>query len=312
MCALAHTDPGSPGSREFEALEAELGPLEGDAVPLEGGITNRNFRAVFSGREVVVRVPGRDTSELGIDRTAEAEAAQAAARLGIGPPVAAVIEEPRCIATEFIEGETMTPDSLQGDAEIAAVARILLTLHESGEVIPTTFDPFEVIRDHAERAAARGAVLPDEYVVVSDLAERIRGKLTSPLHSPVITHNDLLPANLIRSDDGALHLLDWDYAGMGDRFFDLANFAINAELSDSGREHLLESYFGEANDANRATLTLMLVMSDFREAMWGVLQGVLSDLDFDFGEYASKHFGRLIETSRTEDFEAALEAEAVA
>jgi hypothetical protein len=37
----------------------------------------------------------------------------------------------------------------------------------------------------------------------------------------------------------------------------------------------------------------MRFMSDFREAMWGVLQGTISDLDFDFGAYAGKHFERL-------------------
>ena len=34
----------------------------------------------------------------------------------------------------------------------------------------------------------------------------------------------------------------------------------------------------------------MRFMSDFREAMWGVLQGALSDLDFDFAAYAAEHF----------------------
>jgi hypothetical protein len=34
-------------------------------------------------------------------------------------------------------------------------------------------------------------------------------------------------------------------------------------------------------------------MSDFREAMWAVLQGTLSDLEFDFAAYADKHFERL-------------------
>lgn len=304
---MTHTEP----SDAIAAISERLGPAS-EATPLEGGITNRNFRVTMGTRDVVVRVPGRATEELGIDRGAEAEAATAAAELGIGPAVAAVVEEPRCIAVDFVPGETMSAASLQGADEIVAVAEILRTMHESGVTIPTDFNSFEVVGDHAHRAIERGASLPAEYETASALADRIRAKLTGALHEPVFTHNDLLPANLIRSDDGAIHLLDWDYAGMGDRFFDLANFAINAELTDAGKEQLLESYFGEANELNRATLTLMLVMSDFREAMWGVLQGVLSDLDFDFGNYARDHFRRLIETSRRPDFEAAIEAESIA
>ncbi len=305
---MTHTEPDVA----IAAVSRILGEVSGGPVPLEGGITNRNFRVTLGGRDVVVRVPGKDTSELGIDREAEAQAAQAAARLGLGPSVAAVIDDPRCIATDFVPGETMTADSLQGEREIVGVAKILRALHESGESIGTDFDPFEVIRDHAERAVARGASLPPEFEQAELLAKEIRLKLTSPLHEPVFTHNDLLPANLIRSSDGALHLLDWDYAGMGNRFFDLANFAINAELSETHRDLLLSSYFGEATAANRATLNLMRVMSDFREAMWGVLQGTISDLDFDFAEYAARHFRRLIETSSEPAFSEALEAGSVA
>ncbi len=47
----------------------------------------------------------------------------------------------------------------------------------------------------------------------------------------------------------------------------------------------------------------MRFMSDFREAMWGVLQGTLSDLDFDFAEYADEHFGRMRKTAADPGFE---------
>lgn len=308
MCAVTHIDPEAA----IAAVTEILGPAGSRPVPLEGGITNRNFRMTAGGRDVVVRVPGANTEDLGIDRVAEAEAARIAADIGIGPEVAAVIEQPRCIAVDFVDGQTMTAADLHGEREITSVAEILRRLHDSDESIPTTFDPFEVVRDHAERAQINGAALPDAYSTALELADQIQGKLSSPLHDPVLTHNDLLPANLIRTDDGTLQLLDWDYAGMGNRFFDLANFAINAELDDDERDLLLSSYFGEVTDANRATLDLMRLMSDFREAMWGVLQGTLSDLEFDFGDYAEKHFRRLIETSEEPGFRSALEAGTVA
>ena len=41
----------------------------------------------------------------------------------------------------------------------------------------------------------------------------------------------------------------------------------------------------------------MRFMSDFREAMWGVVQQALSDLDFDFRGYADEHFERLERTA---------------
>jgi hypothetical protein len=50
----------------------------------------------------------------------------------------------------------------------------------------------------------------------------------------------------------------------------------------------------------------MRFMSDFREAMWGVVQSAVSELDFDFGAYASEHFARLERTAASPPFSAAL------
>ena len=120
-------------------------------------------------------------------------------------------------------------------------------------------------------------------------------------------HNDLLNANFI--DDGRrLRIVDWEYAGMGDVFFDLANFSINHELDREGREALLEAYFGELRASNERALELMLFMSDFREAMWGVIQGAMSELDFDFGSYAAEHFERMDVTAASPAFVSALES----
>ena len=93
---------------------------------------------------------------------------------------------------------------------------------------------------------------------------------------------------------------------MGDPFFDLANFSVNLELDEGGRAALLAAYFGEAREVDLATVDLMRFMSDFREAMWGVVQSVVSELDFDFDFYARQHFGRLERTAAEPGFRAAL------
>jgi hypothetical protein len=50
----------------------------------------------------------------------------------------------------------------------------------------------------------------------------------------------------------------------------------------------------------------MRVVSDFREAMWGVLQQGISSLDVDFVAYASEHFDRLLTNAAEPRFERAL------
>ena len=118
-------------------------------------------------------------------------------------------------------------------------------------------------------------------------------------------HNDLLNANFI--DDGTrIRIVDWEYAGMGDPFFDLGNFSVNHDLTPDEDAILLEAYEGEVRPPRLARLALMRIVSDFREAMWGVLQQGISTLDVDFVTYADEHFERLLHNATGFGFEVQL------
>ena len=85
---------------------------------------------------------------------------------------------------------------------------------------------------------------------------------------------------------------------MGDRYFDLGNLSINNDLREADDQVLLERYFGEpCTDRRLASLRLMRIMSDFREAMWGVVQIAVSKIEFDYVAYAARHFARLQESA---------------
>lgn len=288
-------------------ISARLGELEGDPVPLEGGITNRNYRVRFAGEDVVVRLPGKDTELLEIDRGAERAAGELAARAGIGPDVVAMLEEPPCLVTEFVVGEPMEAEELREPPVLAEVAATLRTLHGREELLPTEFSSFRIVETYAARMADRGAEVPSSYEWALGAAHRIEALLIGPEHDPVPCHNDLLAANFIRSARG-LRLIDWEYAGMNNRYFDLGNFAVNNELDEAGEAELLSAYFeAPASPCRLASLQLMRFMSDFREAMWGAVQSTISDLEFDFTEYCAKHFERMRESAGEGRLEALLE-----
>jgi thiamine kinase-like enzyme len=275
-------------------LAALLGPREGTVVQLEGGITNRNFRVNFGGTDYVVRLPGKRTALLGIDREAECIANKAAAELGMAPQVAALLDEPSALVTQFVSGREMKADELREPETIAEVAHDLRKLHDSDTELPSGFDSFRLVEEYAETGREHGSEPPEGYDDALGAAHAIEAAVRDqPGHEPVPAHNDLLPANFLR-DGERMQLIDWEYAGMGDRWFDLGNFAVNNELDDDQEAQLLEAYFGEPADAQRlATLKLFRFMSDFREGMWGVVQDGVSELDFDFRDYAQKHFDRL-------------------
>jgi thiamine kinase-like enzyme len=295
--------PAAELGRIVEQLAPLLGEPEGGPEPLEGGITNRNFRARFGGVDHVIRLPGKDTNLLEIDRGAERIANERAARIGVAPPVAGSLDDPPAIVTEFIEGRGMEAADLAEPATLTQVARSLRKIHDFGEPLPTSFDSFRIVETYAETARERGAEVPPAYDKALEHAARIEAVLSGPEHEPVPCHNDLLAGNFI-AGESQLWIVDWEYAGMGDRYFDLANFAVNNELGEVGEVALLDDYFAEPAGARRvATLRLMKFMSDFREAMWGVVQTALSELDFDFAAYRDKHFDRMLSTAAHADFE---------
>lgn len=263
----------------LRALEPQLGPPESEPVPLDGGQTNAIYRVRFGGRDCVVRLPGKDTALLGIDRETELAASLAAARLGIGPEV--VASEP-CLVTAFVDGRPVPADELR--ARLPEVAAMLRAIH-AGPALPTEFSPFELTARYERTARERGGAIPAAYPelrAAADAIEPVMGERRVPCH------NDLLTTNFL--DDGErLRLLDWEYAGMNDPHFDLANFASHHDLEPDAEEALLDSY----GSGTLARLRLMRLMAAFWEGMWGVVQATCSDLDVDYLGYAEQHLAKL-------------------
>ncbi len=280
---------------EAEAAAERLWPgRHARVTPLSGGITNHNFRIDVDGSSFVLRMGGAQTGLLGIDREVERDAARRAAEVGVGPAVERFLEPEGWLVTRFVAGRAIPIEAMREPPMIRRVASALRRFHDA-DPIPGRFDAHNVVLDYHREAFARGVEIPDAYdeaLLTSLRIRELRGA-----QDEVPCHNDLLNANFL--DDGEIRIVDWEYAGMGDRFFDLANFSVNHEFGDAHDHALLEAYFGEATEERLRDLRLMKFMSDFREAMWGVLQSGISELDFDFKGYAAKHFARMEATRQT-------------
>ena len=270
---------------------------------LSGGITNRNFLITAAGtsERYVIRLAGNDTHLLGISREDEHAAKVAAAGVGIGPEVTAFIRPEGYLVTRFIVGEPVSLEQVHQPATRRRVADSIRRIH-GGPAIPGLFVPLRIVEAYLALATSRGVPQPVAWDEAHAAGRRIeRALLDSPIDLRPC-HNDLLNANFI--DDGErIRIVDWEYAGMGDPFFDLGNFSVNHDLTPVEDAILLEAYEGEVRPSRLARLALMRVVSDFREAMWGVLQQGISSLDVDFIAYADEHFERLLHNASGPPFE---------
>jgi thiamine kinase-like enzyme len=290
--ALAATIAAIP---EWEGLEPEV-------TPITIGITNRNFKVDIGGESFVVRLSGKDTGLLGIDRAAENEAASAAARAGVAPEVFAYLPERSALITRFVQGSHIPEEDLERDDILGAVVRSVKAIHACPP-IPSSFPVFRIVEDYRSIAEARGVVTPATFDEIHAKAAAIEGSFAAQPLADRPCHNDLLNANFLLDGDH-VWIVDYEYGGMGDLFFDLGNLSINNGLTPEAQELLLRLYFGDVTDAHRARLQLMRIMSDFREAMWGVVQQAISTLDFDYVDYAGRHFARCLATASDERFDA--------
>ncbi len=262
--------------------------------PLSGGITNLNFRVDVGERAFVVRIPGQDCEYLGIDRHREHACNLAAHRAGVAPAIEAFFEDTGVLVTHFIPGRGLTEREMHQPGMLSRVAGALRRYHTGAE-FPSVFSPFRTVRDYLAFAAPRGAPLPERFDWMLAQADRLEAALGTPA-PPRPCHNDLLLANWI--DDGErLWIIDWEYAAMGDPYFDLGNFAVHLHLTDAEEETLLRAYLSGPIGAGIppaavARLKLMKIISDLREAMWAMVQVTISTLDYDFVAYGKKHFDR--------------------
>ncbi len=262
-------------------------------TPLTGGITNNNYRIDIGNEAYVLRIPGTDTELLGINRNNEYAANLAAGQSGVAPEVYYFIEPEGYLITRYISGCPVPPEQLAQPENIRRVVQVVRRIHAMPDM-PGRFDVFRVVRDYAIIARRYKVDFPPDYEWLLRRIVEAENSLKDQPFELHPCHNDLLNANFL--SDGQLYILDWEYAGMGDIFFDLANFSAHHELSDEQDSWLLSCYFDKNASARQwAHLKIMKIMSDLREASWGLVQMGISKLEFDYRAYMNKYYRRAAE-----------------
>jgi thiamine kinase-like enzyme len=270
--------------RKLRRLEFARGPLA--ITPITGGMSNFNFAVRAGGGAYFARL-GQDRPLLGVNLRNEIICHRAADSLGIAPQV--IYYEQGLLVSRFIAGRTLETASVREPDMVARLAALLRRLHAGWDVLTGEFlyfCPFQTNRTYARTAERLNAKLPHDTAAILDDAHDLQRRIAP--FQPVLCHNDLLPANLI--DDGQkLWLVDWEYGGIGHPLFDLANASATAAFSDDQDRALLELYQGHVDDRSLTELRIFKVMALLRDALWGVVQTVASDLDFDYRRYADAH-----------------------
>ena len=255
---------------------------------LEGGITNVNLLIADQGQDYVVRM-GVDIPEHGIMRFNELALSRAAHAAGISPAVHHA--QTGILVLEFIKSTSLTEADVRDPRMLLQVVELLGRVHRDmagfarGPIL--SFWVFHVLRDYAARLTNDGSpytsMLSELLIQARDM-EAIIGPVEL-----VLSHNDMLPANILRGSD-RLWLIDWEYGGFNSPLFDLGGLATNCGLDTVAEHTLLTAYYGQAPDAQlMKRYTAMKCASLLRETMWSMVSEVTSKLDFDYAQYTAEN-----------------------
>jgi len=260
-------------------------------TPLTGGITNLNYKIETGGKAYVLRITGADTDKLGIRRDVEYAANLEAGKLGVAPEVVYFIEPEGYLVTRFVNGKKIPPEEMIRSENIRRVATKLRTFHQNAPALAGEFDVFRRVEMLTATSKKNNCKFPADFDWIQYKMRQVEAALMQDPYKPTPCHDDLLNLNFL-DESGNLRIIDWEYAGMGDIFFDLSNFSHHHRLNDEQVKVLLQTYFGAVTPKLFARLKLMWPMSEIHEAMWGTTQTGISKLDEDFQGYADLWFGR--------------------
>ena len=285
---------------EVLAAVPELRDAE-SVEPLTGGLTNTNYKVTSPSGCYVVRISGKDTSLLAIDRENEVHNTIAAAETGVGAPFVAALPAQDALVLGFLDGEVMDAEKLRTGGHISAIADACRRLH-SGRRFLQDFDMFEIQPGYLEIVRERGFRLPARYEdfepKIRDLerAMRVRPEPTVPCN------NDLLAENFILVE-GEMRLIDYEYSGNNEASFELGNVWSESNLSLEQLEELVAAYWGEPLCNKVARSRLWGLMSKYGWTLWGSIQDGISELDFDFWSWAMEKYERAVSELDGPEFE---------
>lgn len=245
----------------FEALALVPGwdPATTEIEELTGGFTNRTFLICSGGERCVLRLNASATGAFTFDRKCELSILASAGEAGLAPAVIYSNLERGILVTEYLTDPAWTASDLESTENMEALAALIRRIHAL---------PISGVRLDLNLSAARYEEFLQGRHGLHAYALRCREVIASSRQSDdlVCCHNDVVAGNVIASNP--LKLIDWEYAGDNDPYFDLASVTRFHNLSDHVADVLLSAYAGQSDGESRERLASQERIFDAIQWLW--------------------------------------------
>lgn len=266
---------------------------------LKKGMTNCSFAFTCSkdNKKYVYRHPGAGTESF-INRENESYSLQIAKDLGLDNTYIYMHPKKGWKISEYIENaETLNSVTIQRKDNLDSIAKIYKKLHNSNIKLHNTFNIFSEIEKYDQIAKKIGANMYEGWETVKEDITDLESKLKKLEIDVRPCHNDAVAENFIKSPDGSLSLIDWEYSGMNDPMADFAALFLESGFTDDHQIHILNEYYSNSIPSNaREKINCFEILWDFLWAQWSVIKEAKGD---DFGSYGRNRYDRAIKNLNT-------------
>ena len=260
---------------------------------LKGGITNKLYRVCSEKRDVTVRIYG-DKTEIFINRDIEAETMKRVAKIGISPRLLKYMPEHRVTIVEFIPGYVLKNSDFLKKELHEKIVRPIRKIHKSGVVLPHIFNPLSKVKKMYKILNNLEIGCPEFDIegVIKNL-EKVSEIINIPESEFITSHNDLLADNFVLVEDGhrgkyheSMYLIDWEYAGMAPRYYDLADMFQEILVPRDIEKNIVEHYCeGKDFEETLYLIDLFKPFPDIYWFLWSMIQHNISKIKFGFYNY---------------------------
>jgi len=271
---------------------------------LGGGITNKLYRIRSEAGDYTVRIYG-DKTELFIDRNCEAHTINEMAKIGVASGLVKFMPEIGVTIVEFIgDSIVLTNDHFLDKSLYSKIVDPIRKIHQSGIQLPKVFNPMVEVKKMFSILNNLKAEYP-EFDIAGTI-ERLK-KLTEIISIPEseysACHNDLLADNFILINEDARHkydslmyIIDWEYAGMAPRYYDIADMFQEILVPREAEKGIVAEYCKSDNlDRTLYFIDLFKPFPDIYWFLWSLIQLNISKIEFDYYNYGKLKYENAIE-----------------
>lgn len=234
---------------------ADKAPKLEDLQPLAGGLTNEGYLLTLNNKKYVLRLAAANSDSLNINRKAELALHQFLSNQNLNnhrlaAKIIYAAEDSSFWLREYLVGKPINPaKQATNKLELAIqVAKHLQFIHQLE--VPTNLAKQLTQVNIEEKATAYWQAihlqeLPQQEITALKQLQAQLNKLnqkllaTHQLDKPSLCHLDPTLGNWLITPNQELHLLDWEYAGLGNPLWDYAQISEELKLNEQEEKELL-------------------------------------------------------------------------